>query len=49
MKKSTMAKSIAASLLLAAGAANAGWHVNVGAINVSPDESSNSLTRSRIS
>lgn len=44
MKKSTMAKSIAASLLLAAGAANAGWHVNVGAINVSPDESSNSLT-----
>ena len=43
MKKSTMAKSIAASLLLAAGAANAGFHVNVGAINVSPDESSNSL------
>lgn len=38
-----MAKSIAASLLLAAGAANAGFHVNVGAINVSPDESSNSL------
>lgn len=44
MKKTTMAKSIAASLLLAAGAANAGFHVNVGAINVSPDESSNSLT-----
>lgn len=43
MKKSTMAKSIAASLLLAAGAANAGWHVNVGAINVSPDDSGNYL------
>lgn len=44
MKKSIMAKAVAASLLLAASAANAGWHVNVGAINVSPDESSNAMT-----
>lgn len=43
MKKSTMAKSVAASLLLAASAANAGLHVNVGAINVSPDDSGNYL------
>lgn len=43
MKKTILAKAAAASLLLAAGAANAGFHVNFGAINVSPDESSNNL------
>jgi outer membrane protein len=43
MKKTTMAKTVAASLLLAASAANADIHVNFGAINVSPDESSNAL------
>ncbi len=43
MKKTTTAKLIAASLFLAASAANAGWHVNVGAINVSPDDSSSHL------
>ena len=43
MKKTTIAKSIAASLLLSAGLANAGIHVNFGAITVAPDESSNSL------
>lgn len=44
MKKTTIAKSLAASLLLSASMANAGIHVNFGAITVSPDESSNSLS-----
>ena len=43
MKKTTMAKTVAASLLLAASAANAAIHVNFGAINVAPDETSTAL------
>lgn len=44
MKKTILTKLIAGSLLVAANVANAGIHVNFGAISVAPNESSNYLS-----